>query len=82
MTDTNFDNLFRTKLINVVLNFLKCGYILYKIIIYGGKQPIKEATKTVVYDLCENYLYEERTYVTDNFYTSVHLAEQMLSKNT
>lgn len=59
------------------------GYT-YKIIIYEGKQSIKgeSLSETIVSDLCENYLNEGRTIVTDNFYTSVPLAEKMLSKNT
>jgi len=58
------------------------GYT-YKIIIYGGKQSIKgeSLTETIVSDLCENYLNEGRTIVTDNFYTSVPLAEKLLSKS-
>ncbi|XP_060880613.1 piggyBac transposable element-derived protein 4-like [Metopolophium dirhodum] len=60
------------------------GYT-YKIIIYEGEQSIKgeSLTETIVSDLCENYLNEGRTIVTDNFYTSVPpLAEKMLSTNT
>lgn len=59
------------------------GYT-YKIIIYEGKQSIKgeSLSETIVSNLCENYLNEGRTIVTDNFYTSVPLAEKMLSKNT
>ncbi|KAL4104076.1 hypothetical protein QTP88_019389 [Uroleucon formosanum] len=66
--------------------FKACGSngYTYKIIIYEGKQSIKgeSLTETIVSDLCENYLNEGRTIVTDNFYTSVPLAEKMLSKNT
>ncbi|KAL4101274.1 hypothetical protein QTP88_021294 [Uroleucon formosanum] len=65
--------------------FKACGSngYTYKIIIYEGKQSIKgeSLTETIVSDLCENYLNEGRTIVTDNFYTSVPLAEKMLSKN-
>jgi len=58
------------------------GYT-YKIIIYEGKQLIKgeSLTETIVSDLYENYLNEGQTIVTNNFYTSVPLAEKM-SKNT
>ncbi|KAL4143907.1 hypothetical protein QTP88_006161 [Uroleucon formosanum] len=66
--------------------FKACGSngYTYKIIIYEGKQSIKgeSLTETIVSDLCENYLNEGRTIVTDNFYTPVPLAEKMLSKNT
>lgn len=59
------------------------GYT-YKIIIYEGKQSTngESLTETIVTSLCENYLNEGRTIVTDNFYTSVPLAEKLLSQNT
>jgi len=59
------------------------GYT-YKIIIYEGKQskPGEALSETIVTSLCENYLNEGRTIVTDNFYTSVPLAETLLRQNT
>lgn len=59
------------------------GYT-YKIIIYEGKQskPGKSLSETIVTSLCENYLNEGRTIVTDNFYTSVPLAETLLRQDT
>ncbi|XP_026819540.1 piggyBac transposable element-derived protein 4-like [Rhopalosiphum maidis] len=59
------------------------GYT-YKIIIYEGKQSkLGEAlSETIVTSLCENYLNEGRTIVTDNFYTSVPLAETLLRQDT
>jgi hypothetical protein len=81
----NFRQLIRTKLINMALNFLKCMEVMgiqNKIIIYEGKQSIKgeSLSETIVSDFCENYLNEGRTTVTDNFYTSVPIAEKMLLK--
>jgi len=56
----------------------------YKIIIYEGKQSISVQSlgETIVLSLCEKYLEKGRTIVTDNFYTSVPLAKQLLNKKT
>ncbi|XP_029347881.1 piggyBac transposable element-derived protein 4-like [Acyrthosiphon pisum] len=56
----------------------------YKIIIYEGKQSISGQSlgETIVLSLCEKYLEKGRTIVTDNFYTSVPLAKQLLNKKT
>jgi len=56
----------------------------YKIIFYGGKQSISGQSlgETIVLSLCEKYLEKRRTIVTDNFYTSVPLAKQLLNKKT
>jgi len=55
------------------------GYT-YKIIIYEGKQskPGEALSETIVTSLCEHYLNEGPTIVTDNLYTSVPLAETLL----
>lgn len=59
------------------------GY-MYKIIIYEGKQskPREALSETIVTSLCENYLNEGRTIVTDNFYTSVPLTKTLLRHDT
>ncbi|XP_025205105.1 piggyBac transposable element-derived protein 4-like [Melanaphis sacchari] len=56
----------------------------FKIIIYEGKQSIagQSLGETIVLSLCEKYLEEGRTVVTDNFYTSVPLAKKLLKKKT
>lgn len=56
----------------------------YKIIIYEGKQSISGQSlgETILLSLCEKYLEKGRTVVTDNFYTSVPLAKQLLKKKT
>lgn len=56
----------------------------YKIIIYDGEQcvPGQGLGETIVLSLCEKYLEDGRTIITDNFYTSVPLAKKLLSKKT
>lgn len=56
----------------------------YKIIVYEGKQSIpgQALGETIVLSLCEKYLEKGRTVVTDNFYTSVPLAKQLVIKKT
>jgi len=48
----------------------------------GNKQRMKSLSETIVIPLCENYSNEGRTIVTDNFYTLVPLAKNLLSQNT
>ncbi|XP_025420761.1 piggyBac transposable element-derived protein 4-like [Sipha flava] len=66
--------------------FKVCGVngFTYKIIIYEGNQSIagQALGETIVLSLCEKYLDNARTIVTDNFYTSVPLAKKLLSKKT
>jgi len=59
------------------------GYT-YDISIYEGKMDTqsKGLGETVVPNLCEDYLDHGRTIVTDNFYTSVSLAERLLERET
>jgi len=59
------------------------GYT-YNISIYSGKTDTqsKGLGETVVLNLCEDYLDHRRTMVTDNFYTSVSLAERLLERKT
>lgn len=59
------------------------GYT-YNIEIYAGKTQIqgKGLGCRVVLDLCDRYLNVGRTIITDNFYTSIVLANELLAKNT
>lgn len=57
----------------------------YNIEIYQGKTDhsgVNSLSKTVVLELCQDYLNEGRTIVTDNFYTSLELATDLLKKKT
>jgi hypothetical protein len=61
------------------------GYT-YKVIIYEGKTTSREQSMnlatSIVLQLSDSCLDSGRTLCTDNFYTSVDLAEQLLQRNT
>ncbi|KAJ8932343.1 hypothetical protein NQ314_014708 [Rhamnusium bicolor] len=56
----------------------------HRVEIYQGKSITKgeNLTKLVVLRPCEAYLNKGRTIVTDNFYTGMELASELLDKNT
>ncbi|KAJ8967092.1 hypothetical protein NQ314_003104 [Rhamnusium bicolor] len=55
----------------------------HRVEIYQGKYITKGENLTkLVLRLCEGYLNKERTIVTDNFYTGIELARELLDKNT
>lgn len=60
------------------------GSCTYNISIYSGKMDTqsKGLGETVVLNLCEDYLDHGWTIVTNNFYTSVSLAERLLERKT
>ncbi|XP_025422545.1 piggyBac transposable element-derived protein 4-like [Sipha flava] len=58
------------------------GYT-YDINIFAGKMDKEcEGLETVVLNLCEDYLDQGRTIVTDTFYTSIALADSLLERRT
>lgn len=58
------------------------GYT-YAVEIYAGKRDVKIGLAAdVVLRLCEPYLNQGRTVCTDNFYTSLPLAEKLLQSST
>lgn len=58
------------------------GYT-YKVSVYAGKNDILNTTPTnVVLSLCEDLLNRGHTLFTDNWYTSLPLARQLLGKET
>jgi len=60
------------------------GYTYYNVQIYAGKTETegKGLGCRVVLDLCDRYLNIGRTIITDNFYTSIVLANELLVKDT
>ena len=48
----------------------------------GEKVVVKGLGKSVVFELMEQYLDKNHVVITDNFYTSVELGEDLLEKNT
>lgn len=59
------------------------GYT-HDLIIYEGKKAVRQdnMATNVVMKLCQPYLGVGRSVVTDNFYTSIDLAEKLLENNT
>lgn len=57
----------------------------YNVEIYQGKSNLSgtdSLSKAVVLRLCDDYLDSGRTIITDNFYTSIQLAESLLTRET
>lgn len=57
----------------------------YNVEIYQGKSSLSgtdSLSKAVVLRLCDDYLDSGRTIITDNFYTSIQLAESLLIRET
>ena len=48
----------------------------------GKKVVVKGLGKEVVFELMDNYLEKKHIVITDNFYTSVELAQALLDKDT
>ena len=64
---------------------LSCGLgYTYNFSVYSGKMfdEVNTTSTNIVMNLCENIFHKGHTLCTDNWYTSVNLAKQLIQKNT